>query len=143
VHSDKGDYEAAIKDCDPALLHSHVVIALTPRVSIPSVLCRAAVHFEKGDYEAAIKDCDAAVDKGRELRADYALIARALARKGTALVKLGRLEEAVGVYNKSLTEHRTADTLKKLNEAEKTLKVRLSFPLLSRTMRVSSGCCTR
>jgi stress-induced-phosphoprotein 1 len=85
--------------------------------------CRAAVHFEKGDYEAAIKDCDAAVDKGRDLRADYALIARALARKGTALVKLGRLEEAVGVYNKSLTEHRTADTLKKLNEAEKTLKV--------------------
>jgi stress-induced-phosphoprotein 1 len=84
---------------------------------------RAAVHFEKGDYEAAIKDCDTAVDKGRELRADYALIARALARKGTALVKLGRLEEAVGVYNKSLTEHRTADTLKKLNEAEKTLKV--------------------
>lgn len=83
---------------------------------------RAAVHFEKGDYEAAIKDCDTAVEKGRELRADYALIARALARKGTALVKLGRLEEAVGVFNKSLTEHRTADTLKKLNEAEKTLK---------------------
>eukprot|EP00882_Tetradesmus_deserticola_P003191 GHRQ01003382.1.p1 GENE.GHRQ01003382.1~~GHRQ01003382.1.p1 ORF type:complete len:345 (+),score=190.36 GHRQ01003382.1:139-1173(+) len=83
---------------------------------------RAAVHFEKGDYEAAIKDCDAAVEKGREVRADYALIARALSRKGTSLAKLGRLEEAVTAYNKSLTEHRTADTLKRLNEAEKTLK---------------------
>lgn len=84
------------------------------------------MHFEKGDYEAAIKDCDDAVSRGRELRADYALIARALARKGTALTKLGRLEEAVATYNKSLTEHRTADTLKKLNETEKALKARTS-----------------
>lgn len=50
-------------------------------------LPRAAVHYEKGDYAAAIADCDKAVERGRELRADYALIARALARKGNALVK--------------------------------------------------------
>eukprot|EP00879_Flechtneria_rotunda_P009158 GHRR01009588.1.p1 GENE.GHRR01009588.1~~GHRR01009588.1.p1 ORF type:complete len:493 (+),score=199.13 GHRR01009588.1:1014-2492(+) len=85
---------------------------------------RAAVHYEKGEYEAAITDCDMAVDKARELRADYSLIARALARKGNALAKLGRLEDAVVAYNKSLTEHRTADTLKRLNEAEKALKER-------------------
>lgn len=85
------------------------------------------MHFEKGDYEEAIKDCDAAVEKGRELRADYALVARALARKGNALAKLGRLEDAVTAYNKSLTEHRTADTLKRLNETEKALKVRFRF----------------
>lgn len=103
--------------------------------------CRAAVHFEKGDYEAAIKDCDTAVEKGRELRADYALIARALARKGTALVKLGRLEEAVGVFNKSLTEHRTADTLKKLNEAEKTLKVGFIVWVVTIAVLGRSGVC--
>lgn len=83
---------------------------------------RAAVHYEKGDYQEAIKDCDKAVERGRELRADYSLIAKALARKGNALVKLGQLEDAIVAYNKSLTEHRTADTLKRLNETEKALK---------------------
>lgn len=87
-------------------------------------LCdRAAVHFEKGDYDAAIADCDKAVERGRELRADYSLVARALARKGNALAKQGKLEDAVAAYNKSLMEHRTADTLKRLNETEKRLKV--------------------
>lgn len=57
------------------------------------------------------------------MRADYAVVAKALARKGNALVKLGQLEDAIVAYNKSLTEHRTADTLKKLNDTEKALKV--------------------
>ena len=48
---------------------------------------RAAVHLEAGDYAAAVKDCDAAVERGRELRADFKLIAKALARKGAALAK--------------------------------------------------------
>jgi hypothetical protein len=46
-----------------------------------------------GDYEGCVKECDDAVSRGRELRADYALVGRALARKGNALVKLGRLQE--------------------------------------------------
>lgn len=49
------------------------------------------------------------MERGRELRADYKLVARALTRKGNALAKLGRLEEAIGVYQKSLTEHRWVD----------------------------------
>jgi hypothetical protein len=88
---------------------------------------RAAVYYEKGDFDAAIKDCDAAVEKARELRADFTMIAKALARKGNALVKMGCLEEAITAYNKSLTEHRSADTLKRLNEAEKALKVGLCW----------------
>ena len=43
---------------------------------------------------------------------------------GLALYACIRLEEAVHVYNKALMEHRNADTLKKLNETEKMLKVR-------------------
>ena len=61
------------------------------------------MHFEQGDYEAAIKDCDAAVDRGRELRADYKLVGKAFTRKANALVRLNRLEDAIPVYHKALT----------------------------------------
>jgi hypothetical protein len=37
---------------------------------------RAAVHYEKGDYDTAIADCDEAVSRGRELRADFTLVAK-------------------------------------------------------------------
>eukprot|EP00798_Chlamydomonas_sp_ICE-L_P007949 gene7949-1165_t len=83
---------------------------------------RSAAHFEAKEFEDCITVCDQAVDHGREIRADYKLLAKALARKGQALVKLERLEEAIAIFNKSLMEHRNADTLKKLQETEKLLK---------------------
>lgn len=58
------------------------------------------------DYDATIKDCEAAVERGRELRADFKMVARALTRKGNALVKKGDLPAAIATYNKALTEHR-------------------------------------
>lgn len=67
---------------------------------------RAAAYFEQGSYDECIADCDTAIARGREVRADYKLMARAMARKGNALAKKGELEEAVAVYQKSLTEHR-------------------------------------
>jgi len=83
---------------------------------------RAAVHFEMGNFDECIKDSDLALDRGREIRADFKQIARALSRKGTALKKKGDLEGAISAFQKSLTEHRTADTLKKLSDSEKELK---------------------
>lgn len=54
------------------------------------------------------------------------MIARALTRKGTALVKLAKCskdyELAIETFQKALTEHRNPDTLKKLNDAEKAKK---------------------
>jgi tetratricopeptide (TPR) repeat protein len=47
---------------------------------------------------------------------------RAMTRHGSCLIKKGDLEGAVAVLNKALTEHRTADTLKLRNQAEKMLK---------------------
>lgn len=85
---------------------------------------RAAVQFEKGSYEECIADCDQAVERGRELRADYKLVAKAFTRKGNALVKTDKLPEAISVYHKALTEHRNADTLKRLQDTEKLLKER-------------------
>jgi len=46
---------------------------------------RAAVYFEMGEYDKCVKDCEEAYDRGRELHVDYALLAKALTRKGTAL----------------------------------------------------------
>lgn len=77
-------------------------------------------------YEECIKDCDKAVERGRELRSDYKMIARALTRKGTALVKMAKsskdFDPAIETFQKALTEHRNPDTLKRLNEAEKAKK---------------------
>ncbi|KAG5039742.1 hypothetical protein JHK85_012218 [Glycine max] len=77
-------------------------------------------------FEDCIKDCEKAVERGRELRSDYKMIARALTRKGTALAKMAKcskdFEPAIETFQKALTEHRNPDTLKKLNEAEKAKK---------------------
>lgn len=64
------------------------------------------MQFEKGAYDECIADCDKAVERGRELRADYKMVAKALTRKGNALVKSDKLAEAIPVYHKALTEHR-------------------------------------
>lgn len=109
------------KDFETAIAHYNKAIELYDE-DISFITNRAAVKFEQGDFEGCIADCDAAVERGRELRADYKLVARAMTRKGNAMVKLGDLEGAINVYNRSLTEHRNADTLKRLNEAEKALK---------------------
>lgn len=79
----------------------------------------SAVYFEKGDYQKAIETAEKAVEEGRELRADYKVIARAYGRIGTSYTKLNDLDNAIKFYQKSLTEHRTPDILAKLREVEK------------------------
>lgn len=83
---------------------------------------RAAAEYEKGDYETAIATLTIAVDEGREMRADYKVIAKSFARIGNAYHKLGDLKKSINFYQKSLTEHRSADVLNKLRNAEKELK---------------------
>ncbi|KAJ8086119.1 Hsp90 cochaperone [Marasmius tenuissimus] len=79
-----------------------------------------AAYFEQGDYDKAIEVCQKAVDEGRDIRADYKLIAKAYGRIGSAHQKKNDLPNAIKFYEKSLTEHRTPDILNKLREAEKT-----------------------
>lgn len=78
-----------------------------------------AAYFEKGDYEECIKACTKAVEEGREVYADFKLMAKAYARIGTAYEKQGDLDKAIEFFNTSLREHRTPETLNKLRVTEK------------------------
>lgn len=78
-----------------------------------------AAKFEKGDYEGCIKACEEAVEYGREVFADFKIIAKAFARIGTAYERMGDLSNAILFYQKAQTEHRTPDVLAKLRAAEK------------------------
>ena len=80
---------------------------------------KAAVYFEQGDFDACIKACEEAVEKGRELFVDFHVIAKSYARMGSAFLKKDDLEAAITFFQKSLTEHRTPETLAKLKETEK------------------------
>ncbi|RAL67999.1 hypothetical protein DID88_008723 [Monilinia fructigena] len=51
-----------------------------------------AAYFEKGEYEEAIKACEKAVEEGREIYADFKMIAKSYARIGTSYEKLGDLQ---------------------------------------------------
>jgi stress-induced-phosphoprotein 1 len=78
-----------------------------------------AAQFEKGDYQACIDACTKAIEEGREIYADFKLIAKSYARIGSAYEKMGDLASAIENYQKSLTEHRTPDTVNKLRAAER------------------------
>ncbi|RDW73221.1 putative stress-induced protein STI1 [Coleophoma cylindrospora] len=78
-----------------------------------------AAYFEKGDYESAVKACEKAVEEGREIYADFKMIAKSYARIGSSYEKMGDLPKAIENYQKSLTEHRTPEVIAKLRAAEK------------------------
>lgn len=113
------------KDFETAIAHYSKATELDDS-DISFLTNRAAVYLEMGKYDECIKDCDKAVERGRELRSDYKMVARALTRKGTALVKMAKIskdyEPAIETFQKALTEHRNPDTLKKLNDAERAKK---------------------
>ncbi|KAJ7514759.1 hypothetical protein O6H91_23G058200 [Diphasiastrum complanatum] len=113
------------KDFENAIAHYTKAIELDDE-DISYITNRAAVYLELGKYEDCIKDCDKAVERGRELHADYKMISKAITRKGTAYVKTAKCakdyEPAIEAFNKALTEHRNPDTLKKLNDAERAKK---------------------
>jgi stress-induced-phosphoprotein 1 len=78
-----------------------------------------AAYFEKGEYDEAIKTCEKAVEDGREIYADFKMIAKSYARIGSAYEKKGDLTNAIANFQKSLTEHRTPEVVNKLRLAEK------------------------
>eukprot|EP01064_Diplonema_japonicum_P028287 TRINITY_DN4302_c5_g1_i1.p1 TRINITY_DN4302_c5_g1~~TRINITY_DN4302_c5_g1_i1.p1 ORF type:complete len:564 (+),score=176.08 TRINITY_DN4302_c5_g1_i1:59-1693(+) len=82
----------------------------------------AAVYLEQKEYEKCQEQCDKAVEKGREVMADFKDMAKALTRKGTCYQKQGDYTNAIKWFNASLLEHRSADTLTKRNKCEAEAK---------------------
>jgi stress-induced-phosphoprotein 1 len=78
-----------------------------------------AAKFEKGDYQGAIEACEKAIEEGRQVLADFKVIAKAFGRIGSAYEKMGDLPNALTNYQKSLTEHRTPEILNKFKATEK------------------------
>jgi stress-induced-phosphoprotein 1 len=105
------------KEFDQAIEHYEKAWELNKDVTYLNNV--GAAKFEKGDYQGAIEVCQKAVDEGRDLRADFKIVAKSYARIGSAYEKMGDLANAIDSYNKSLMEHRTPDALAKLRNAEK------------------------
>lgn len=82
----------------------------------------AAVYFEMKDFEKCVASCEKAVEVGRENRADFKLVAKAMSRMGGAYRKMGKLTEAKAILEKALTEHRLPEYKQALSEVEKALK---------------------
>jgi stress-induced-phosphoprotein 1 len=80
-----------------------------------------AVYFEQGEYDKCIETCETAVEEGRGLRVDYKLLAKALGRIGSAYTQKGDLPSAKKYFQKSLSEHRDATILSKLQATEKAI----------------------
>ncbi|KAH8917974.1 TPR-like protein [Atractiella rhizophila] len=105
------------RDFETAIAHYEKAWELHKDITFLTNL--AAVYFEQERYPECVETCQKAVDEGRDMRADYKLIAKAFARMGSAYSKQNDYENAIKFFNKSLTEHRTPDALAKLKEAEK------------------------
>lgn len=82
----------------------------------------AAVFFERKEFEQCIKQCEKGIEIGRENRADFKLIAKALTRIGNAQRKSGNLVAAKTHYEKALSEHRTPEVKTLLSEVERMIK---------------------
>merc|ERR1712004_294097 len=114
---------AAYKKKDFPTAHSHYdkAIELDP-TNIVFKNNKAAVFFEQEDYENCIKTCLEAVDIGRENRANFKDIAKALARCASAYAKKNDASNALKYFNKSLSEFRDPAVLKKQRELEAQVK---------------------
>lgn len=112
----KGTEQYKKKNFDEAIAHYTKAWELHKDITYLNNL--GAANFEKGDYQAAVDACEKAVEEGREIYADFKMIAKSYARIGSSYEKLGDLPKAIENYKKSLTEHRTPEVVKKLRAAE-------------------------
>lgn len=109
------------KDFEKALEHYNKALEFDP-IDITFYNNIAAVHFEQKNYEMCIETCEKGIEIGRENRADYKLIAKALSRIGNSYKKLEKYHQAKTYYEKAMSEHRTPEVKTLLSEVEAKIK---------------------
>lgn len=109
------------RDFSTAISKYNAAIDLDPN-EITYYLNLSAVHFENKSYTECVSTCNKAIDVGRENRADYKLIAKALARMGNAYRRNNDPKNAKMAYEKALTEHRTPEYRTALSELEALIR---------------------
>jgi stress-induced-phosphoprotein 1 len=56
-------------------------------------------------YQECIGACDAAIEQSKGGSYDYVKLAKAMRRKGNALVKMGQLDDGIEMFEKALLEN--------------------------------------
>lgn len=110
----KKNFETAIQHYEKAIEHDPTDITFYNNL--------AAVYFEQKEFEKCIEMCEKGIEIGRENRADFKLISKALMRIGNAYKKLKNYHQAKVYYEKSMSEHRTPELKTLLSEVEKIIK---------------------
>ncbi|XGW04717.1 hypothetical protein V3C99_015692 [Haemonchus contortus] len=121
AEKDLGNAAYKLKNFEEAHKHYDKAIELDPS-NITFYTNKAAAYFEEHKYDDCIEVCKKAVEVGREQRADFKLIAKAMARAGNACSKKEDLKEALNWYEKSVSEFRDPVVVKKAKELEKQIK---------------------
>lgn len=110
----KKDFETALKRYQAALEQDPTDITFYNNI--------AAVYFERKQYNECIKECEKGIEIGRENRADFKLIAKALARIGNSYRKMQDYKQAKVYFEKAMSEHRTPEIKTSLSEVEAKIK---------------------
>ena len=111
----------AKKDFEGALMHYTAAAGLEP-TAIVYLNNMAAALFGLQKYQECLDTCKKAVEVGKEHRADFKDLARAYARMGNALVKLGDLEAACEQYDNSLMEHKDPQVALKAKDTRRLIE---------------------
>lgn len=105
AHYKKKEFEQALQCYDAAYeMDNENVLILNNK---------AAVYFAQKNYDKCIETCQTAIERGREIMADFAIIAKIFARIGNAHVKRGDLAAAIEAYDNALMENHTDEVYAK------------------------------
>jgi len=118
---EKGNAAYKAKDFETALQHYDKAIELDS-TNMSYILNKAAVYFEMGDFAKCIEMAEKSIDVGRENRADFKQIAKGFTRIGNAYFKQKEYASAVTYFEKSLSEFRDPQIVKKCKQVQDVIK---------------------